>query len=91
MYILLFLSGVTISIIFPLVITLTGLKYPRFSGTALGIIKLGIPVGGIVIPFLISVLAEEVSFQVSLILFPLFAVIGFLLVYANRTLLKIEI
>jgi hypothetical protein len=33
-----------------------------------------------VIPFLISVLAEAVSFQVSLILFPLFAVIGFLLV-----------
>ena len=91
MYILLFLSGVTISIIFPLVITLTGLKYPRFSGTALGILKLGIPVGGIVIPFLISVLAEAVSFQVSLILFPLFAMIGFLLVYANRTLLKIEI
>ena len=91
MYILLFLSGVTISIIFPLVITLTGLKYPRFSGTALGILKLGIPVGGIVIPFLISVLAGAVSFQVSLILFPLFAVIGFLLVYANRTLLKIEI
>lgn len=91
MYILLFLSGVTISIIFPLVITLTGLKYPRFAGTALGILKLGIPVGGIVIPFLISVLAEAVSFQVSLILFPLFAVIGFLLVYANRTLLKIEI
>ena len=91
MYILLFLSGVTISIIFPLVITLTGLKYPRFSGTALGILKLGIPVGGIVIPFLISVLAGAVSFQVSLILFSLFAVIGFLLVYANRALLKIEI
>jgi hypothetical protein len=43
-----------------------------------------------VIPFLISVLAGSVTFQVSLILFPLFTMIGFLLVYANRTLLKID-
>ncbi len=90
MYILLFISGGTISIIFPLIITLTGLKYPRYSGTALGILKLGIPVGGIVIPFLISVLAGTVSFQASLILFPLFALIGFALVYANRALLQID-
>jgi len=90
MYILLFISGGTISIIFPLIITLTGLKYPRYSGTALGILKLGIPVGGIVIPFLISVLAGAVSFQASLILFPLFALIGFALVYANRALLQID-
>ena len=91
MYVLLFLSGVTISIIFPLIITLTGLKYPNYSGTALGILKLGIPVGGIVLPFLISVLAGAVSFQASLILFPLFALIGFTLVYSNRSLLQIEI
>jgi fucose permease len=90
MYTLLFLSGLTISIIFPLIITLTGLKYPQMSGTALGVLKLGIPVGGIVLPFFISVLAGAVSFQASLVLFPLFALIGFLLVYANRSLLQIE-
>ena len=89
MYLLLFLSGATISIIFPLIITLTGLKYPHMSGTALGILKLGIPVGGIVLPFLISVLAGAVSFQAALVLFPLFALIGFGLVYANRSLLQI--
>lgn len=90
MYFLLFLTGVAISIVFPLVITLTGFKYPDLSGTALGIIKLGIPVGGILLPFLISILASTFSFRVSLALFPVFALVGLVLVYANRSLLKIE-
>jgi hypothetical protein len=36
------------------------------------------------------VLAGAVSFQAALILFPIFALIGFVLVYANRSLLQFD-
>ena len=48
-YILLVVSGATISVLFPLTIAMAGLKYPEMSGMVMGIIKLGIPVGGIVV------------------------------------------
>jgi putative MFS transporter len=89
-YGLLFLAGTTIAIIFPLIITLTGLKYPEMSGTALGVLKLGIPIGGIVIPFLMSILAGAVSFQASLVLFPITMLVGLILAYTNKNALMIE-
>ena len=88
-YLLLFLSGATISVIFPLIITLTGLKYPQLSGTALGVIKLGIPAGGILVPLLVSLVAGAISFQASLALFPLIALGGFILALSNRRLLAV--
>ncbi|MFN2160369.1 MAG: MFS transporter [Anaerolineales bacterium] len=88
-YVLLFLSGGTIAIIFPLIITLTGLKYPEMSGTALGVLKLGIPAGGIVVPFLLSILASALSFQISLALFPLVMLAGLILAYTNKETLEI--
>lgn len=89
-YVLLFLAGATISVIFPLVITLTGLKYQNMAGTALGIIKLGIPAGGIITPLLIAVITQMISFQAALLVFPMVAVLAFLLTYFNRRLLLVE-
>ena len=89
-YVLLFLTGTTIAIIFPLIITLTGLKYPEMSGTALGVLKLSIPVGGIVIPFLMSVLAGAASFQTSLALFPAAMLVGLILAYRNKSSLRMD-
>jgi fucose permease len=88
-YFLLVVSGATVSVIFPLIISLSGLKYPGLSGMAMGVIKLGIPVGGIVVPFLLSVLTQAVSFRVSLLLLPVIGIIGFILALSNRELLAI--
>ena len=89
-YVLLFISGLTLSIIFPLTISLTGFKYPGLSGTAIGVVKLGIPAGGILVPLLISVIAIAGSFRVSLVVFPLIGGIGGLLAYSNRKILAIQ-
>ena len=88
-YILLIVSGATISVIFPLVITLSGLKYPEMSGTVMGIIKLGIPAGGIVVPFMLSVLVKATSFEAALILFPAIGIAGFTLALSSRKQLAI--
>jgi fucose permease len=89
MYILLIVSGATISVIFPLIITLTGLRYPDMSGTVMGIIKLGIPAGGIVVPFMFSLLVQATSFKAALMLFPGIGITGFMLALSNRKQLAI--
>ena len=89
-YILLIVSGATISVIFPLIIALAGLKYPDMSGTVMGIIKLGIPVGGIVVPLIMSLLVQATSFKTSLILFPIIGIAGFLLAFLHRKQLAID-
>ena len=88
-YILLTVSGTTISVIFPLIIALTGLKYPEMSGMVMGIIKLGIPVGGIVVPLMLSLLVQATSFRTALALFPLIGVVGFMLALSHRKQLAI--
>jgi len=88
-YILLIVSGATISVIFPLIIALTGLKYPDMSGMVMGIIKLGIPVGGIVVPLMLSLLVQATSFKTALVLFPLIGVVGFMLALSHRKQLAI--
>jgi fucose permease len=88
-YILLTVSGGTISVLFPLIIALTGLKYPQMSGTVMGIIKLGIPAGGILVPLMLSLLVQAVSFKASLVLFPLIGVVGFMLAFSHRKHLTI--
>jgi fucose permease len=89
MYILLIVSGATISVIFPLIITLTGLRYPEMSGTVMGIIKLGIPAGGIVVPFMLSLLVRATSFEAALMLFPAIGITGFMLALSSRKQLAI--
>ena len=88
-YILLIVTGATISVIFPLIITLAGLKYPQMSGMVMGIIKLGIPAGGIVVPFMFSVLVQTQSFKAALILLPAIGVIGFMSALYSRKQLGI--
>jgi len=74
----LFLTGAGVSSLLPLIITLTGTMYRDMSGTALGIVKLAIPVGGIVVPFIVSLISQWASFQAALGIFPLLAASGFL-------------
>jgi len=88
-YILLIVSGATISVLFPLIIALSGLKYPDMAGTVMGIIKLGIPAGGIVVPLLLSLLVQAATFKASLILFPVIGATGFMLAFSHRKKLSI--
>ena len=88
-YILLIISGATISVIFPLIIALAGLRYHEMSGTVMGIIKLGIPVGGIVVPLMLSLLVQTTSFKISLVLFPVTGITGFMLAFFHRKQLEI--
>jgi MFS family permease len=82
--IVLFILGMTVSALFPLLIALTGLIYRELAGTALGILKLGVPLGGVLIPFLLSLIARYSSFRLSLALFPALALAGCLLLAAGR-------
>ena len=88
-YILLVVSGATISVIFPLIIVLAGLKYLEMSGMVMGIIKLGIPVGGIVVPLMLSLFVQAASFKASLVLFPAIGIAGFILALTHRKQLAI--
>ena len=62
--------GLTVAPLLPLTIALAGLRYRHAAGTAMGIVKLAIPTGGIVIPGLLGLIADSVSFTASLYLFP---------------------
>jgi putative MFS transporter len=68
-------------------VLLTGIIYRDMSGTALGIVKLGVPLGGILIPFVLSLIARYSSFRLSLIVFPALALTGCLLLAADRKLI----
>jgi MFS family permease len=77
------LTGAGVSSLFPLLITLTGTLYRDMSGTALGILKLAVPLGGIAVPFVVSVVSRWGSFQLALGIFPLLAAAGFLVLAAG--------
>jgi fucose permease len=84
MYMIVFVTGLTVSSLLPLVITFAGLAYKEMSGTVLGIIKIGIAVGGILIPSLFSLLSKYLSLQAALALYPVVGGACFLLLMFNR-------
>jgi predicted MFS family arabinose efflux permease len=76
-YVLTYFTGMTFSALLPLIITLAGLMYKEYSGTVLGIIKIAIPIGGSLIPFIFSMLSKYASFRAALTLFPIVSAAGF--------------
>ncbi len=90
MYAILFLFGANVSVIFPLIITLAGLKHPDMAGTAMSLIKLGIPIAGIISPLLFSFLSRYAGFESALFIFPAASAIGFLLLVFNRKSLGLK-
>ena len=49
------------------------------AGTALGLIKVAAGLGGILLPLLMSLFAKSMSFQASLLLYPLALVLAFVI------------
>jgi FHS family L-fucose permease-like MFS transporter len=76
-FVLIFLAGGSLSALLPLMLALTGLRYREMSGTALGTLKVAIPIGGILLPFLMSVLAQSTSLQIALLIYPAAFLVGF--------------
>jgi MFS family permease len=84
-YALLFLTGIAMSAILPLLITLAGLLYPEMAGTILGTLKAAFPIGGMLIPFAISVVSQYGSFAAAVWVLPLsfLAAFGLFLLQLN--------
>ena len=89
-YVLVFLSGVTVSALVPLIIAITGLTYKHISGTAMGVIKLAMPIGGVLIPFVHSMLTKYFSLKISFVLFPVIMAVSFIILLINRKEFKFE-
>jgi fucose permease len=87
-YVIVYFTGIATSSMLPLIITLAGLTYKDMSGTVLGIIKIAIAIGGILIPFLFSMISRYVSLKAALGLFPTITFISFLLLLFNRKSFK---
>jgi predicted MFS family arabinose efflux permease len=83
-YLFVFLSGASVSALFPLLIAYAGIVYKDISGTVLGIIKLAVPLGGIVLPLALSFISEYASLDISLMIFPLIALAGLALMLSSR-------
>ena len=79
-YLVAFLAGTTLSALLPLILTFAGALFKEMAGTVLGTIKVAIPLGGIITPFLMALIAGNISTQASLIIFPLSLLVGLLLV-----------
>lgn len=80
-YITAFLSGLAMSALLPLMITLAGQVYPEMAGTVIGSIKVAIPIGGILVPLVMSLLSRGASFQMTLIVFPLALLLAFIALF----------
>jgi MFS family permease len=77
-YVAVFLAGISLSAILPLIITVVGMLYGEIAGTALGLIKVAAGLGGILLPLLMSLVAKSMSFRASLLLYPFALVLAFL-------------
>jgi fucose permease len=80
-YISTFMAGFSLSAIVPLIISFAGQAYPEMAGTVIGSIKVAFPVGGILLPFLMSLISRQATLQVALVIFPLALLIAFLILF----------
>lgn len=79
-----FLAGLALSALLPLMLTLAGTMFSEMPGTALGSIKVAIPVGGIMAPLAMALVATRVSFQASLAVLPLSLLVAALVLLPLR-------
>ena len=86
--VMLVLTGMAVSSLFPLLITMAGRLFRDMSGTALGIVKLGVPIGGIVIPLALSMATRAWSFQLSMGIFPVLGAAGLILLLVSGRMIR---
>ncbi len=84
----LFVLGLAAGPLLPLTITAAGLRYRHVAGTAMGMVKFAIPVGGIVIPGLVGLLSDATSFALALGVFPIAALLVLLSALTSERLAR---
>ena len=67
----LLLTGIGFAAVFPLVFSYVGDLYPKFSGTAFGVILAIGLVGGMIVPSVVGLVAEKYGLRVALAVVPL--------------------
>lgn len=75
-------AGLSLSALCPLLIAVGGLLFPRHCGAVIGMIKTGIPLGGMIVPFFISLLARQGGMALALWIFPIICLGGLGLILA---------
>ena len=91
LYFVLFLAGLTLSAILPLMLSMAGLIYFDRAGLVLGTIKVAIPIGGILLPFFLALVTKYSTFERALILFPIASLLGLVITsFQFKSLRKIE-
>ncbi len=83
-----FALGFSLSALLPIIVTIAGLSYPRAPGAAIGVVKAAIPLGGVLIPFLFSLIARHAPGTNPGVIFPVIAIMGFVLTAARRKTLE---
>jgi predicted MFS family arabinose efflux permease len=83
-YLPIYIAGCSLSALLPMILSAAGLLYRDISGTVLGLIKIAIPLGSILLPLIMGIIANNSSFAVSLFIYPAAFIIAFLLMLAAR-------
>ena len=80
-YVLVFTTGLGISALLPTIIARTGMLFPDAPATALGLVKIAIPLGGVLIPLAFSGVVQLTSLLPAMFIFPALALVGLILVW----------
>jgi predicted MFS family arabinose efflux permease len=73
------IAGAAISAQLPLILSYAGLAHREMTGTVLGAVKTGIPIGGVVIPLLVATMTTARGFAAALWVLPLGLLVGLIL------------
>jgi fucose permease len=76
LYVFAFAAGLSVSVLLPTMIAFAGKRFSEHAGTVIGIVKMGIPLGGMLLPILLSGATAAFSLQVALFLFPVSGALG---------------
>jgi MFS family permease len=87
-YAVIFVQGVAQAALLPLLITLAGLLYRPVAGTAMGVLKLAIPLGGILVPLIFSALTGLMPLARAVAIFPAAFTVAFVLALLGRGSLR---
>lgn len=72
-------AGASLSAQLPLILSYAGLAHRQMTGTVLGAVKTGIPIGGVVIPLLVTTFTATSGFAAALWVLPLGLLTGLVL------------
>lgn len=82
------LCGLAHSGVFPTLLAMTGKLYPKNAGTAMGLIATGAGLGGVVVPWLMSLVSQMTTLQTGFLFAEIFVMSGFTLMGIHIRRLK---